>query len=201
MKIKVGLNKQSVKNAINALKTAKKQLQGEMLNEFYKECYNYFVGRANYYLSLSDIGEVVKGHIQTSWSFEKTTSGAKIINNANIRKLVGGKYQEVPIAVLVEFGVGIVGGGEKHPNATETGYEYNVPSEYKDYDGSWKFNTFEDELDIPHNAISYQLPNDEGGIWVKTYGTKGVWYAFNALEDLRLEYKNIWERIKIKYWG
>ena len=48
MKIKVGLNKQSVKNAINALKTAKKQLQGKMLNEFYKECYNYFVGRANY---------------------------------------------------------------------------------------------------------------------------------------------------------
>ena len=191
MKIKVGLNKQSVKNAINALKTAKKQLQGEMLNEFYKECYNYFVGRANYYLSTADIGQLTKGDIQTSWRFERTVDGAKFVNDAQR-------------AVFVEFGVGIVGERNEHPNANETFYLYNVPSYPKSYHGNtgaWSFNTTEEELDIPQSAIDYQLPNDNGGIWVKTYGTKGVWYAFNALEDLRLEYPKIWERIKIKYWG
>ena len=191
MKIKVGLNKQSVKTAINALKTAKKQLQGEMLNEFYKECYNYFVSRANYHLLSSDIGELVIAEIQSSWIFERTVNGAKFTNNAEK-------------AVYVEFGVGIVGQGNKHPNADETFYLYNVPSYPKSYHGNtgaWSFNTTEEELDIPQSAIDYQLPNDEGGIWVKTYGTKGVWYAFNALEDLRIEYPKIWERIKIKYWG
>lgn len=188
MKIKVGLNKQSVKTAINALKTAKKQLQGEMLNEFYKECYNYFVSRANYHLLSSDIGELVIAEIQSSWIFERTLNGAKFTNNAEK-------------AVYVEFGVGIIGQGNKHPNADNTGYQYNKPSEKKLADGSWVFKSYEDELDIPQKAITAKDYTADGKLRILTSGTKGCFYAFNALEDLRLEYKNIWERIKIKYWG
>lgn len=188
MKLKVELNKQSIKNAINALKTAKKQLQGEMLNEFYKECYNYFVSRANYHLLSSGIGDLVIAEIQSSWHYEKTLNGAKFTNDAEK-------------AVYVEFGVGSVGGESEHPNASETGYQYNVPSQSKLYDGSWVFKSYEDELDIPQKAITASNYTADGKLRILTSGTKGVWYAFNALEDLRLEYPKIWERIKIKYWG
>ena len=188
MKLKVGLNKQSVKNTINALKTAKKQLQGEMLNEFYKECYNYFVERANYHLLSSGIGDLVIAEIQTSWHFEKTISGAKFTNDAEK-------------AVYVEFGVGIVGGENEHPNADNTGYQYNVPSQSKLADGSWVFKSYEDELDIPQKAITARDFTADGKLRILTSGTKGCFYAFNALEDLLLKHKNIWERIKIKYWG
>ena len=188
MKLKVGLNKQSVKNAINALKNAKKQLQGEMLDEFYKECYNYFVSRANYYLLSSDVGDLVISEIQSSWHYEKTISGAKFTNDAEK-------------AVYVEFGVGIVGGENKHPNSSIAGYQYNKPSQSKLADGSWIFKSYEDELDIPQSAIISKKTMADGKLKILTSGTKGCFYAFNALEDLRLEYKNIWEKIKIKYWG
>lgn len=188
MKIKVGLNQNSIKNAINALKTAQKQLQGEMLNEFCKECYNYFVSRANYHLLSSNVGDLVISEIQSSWHYEKTISGAKFTNDAEK-------------AVYVEFGVGIEGGDNKHPNANNTGYQYNVPSQSKFVDGSWLFKSYEDELDIPQSAIISKKTMSDGKLKILTSGTKGCFYAFNALEDLRLEYKNIWERIKLKYWG
>lgn len=188
MKITVGLNQKSVKNAINALKNAKKQLQGEMLDEFYKECYNYFVGRANYHLLSSGIGDLVIAEIQSSWRYERTVNGAKFTNDAEK-------------AVYVEFGVGLIGSESKHPNATATGYEYNVPSQSKLADGSWVFRSYEDELDIPQNAITSRDFTADGRLRILTSGTKGCFYAFNALEDLRLVYKKIWEEIKIKYWG
>lgn len=202
MKIKVGLNKQSVKNAINALKTAKKQLQGEMLNEFYKRCYDYFVSRATQHLNSSDIGDNIKDKINNSWSFVKATTGIKIINDAIFTRVIDGRPQEVPIAILVEFGSGIVGQGTPHPNASSESYEYNVNSGKKDTDGTWRFYRDKESLDLPTNALlsgTRYLGN--GRYFVETQGTKGVWFAFNALEDLRLAYKQIWEEIKIKYWG
>ena len=195
MKIKVGLNKQSVKNTINALKTAKKQLQGEMLNEFYKECYNYFISRANYHLLSSDIGELVIAEIQSSWIFERTVNGAKFTNDAEK-------------AVYVEFGVGIVGQENQHTNANNLGnnYQYNMPSESK-YAGkyhdenTWRFYANDkSEVDLV-DGFYEEWHTKNGDIKVITKGSPAVMYAFNALEDLRLEYKNIWERIKIKYWG
>lgn len=195
MKIKVGLNQKSVKNTINALKTAKKQLQGEMLNEFYKECYNYFVSRANYHLLSSDIGELVIAEIQSSWNFERTVNGAKFTNNAEK-------------AVYVEFGVGYVGGNRPHTNAKELGnnYEYNVKPGGK-YEGqyhnedTWRFYVKnKNEVDLKEGYYEEWYTKDNR-IKIITEGSPAVMYAFNALEDLRLEYKNIWERIKIKYWG
>ena len=190
MKIKISLNKKNIDEALKKVKKLENQIN-VMVAEFYKACYNYFVNKANYYLSIADIGQVTKGEIQNSWHFVKTTSGAKFINTAQR-------------AVFVEFGVGIVGERNKHPNADNTFYLYNVESASKqayDYTGAWSFETSKDELDIPTNAIDYSLPTDDGGIWVRTYGTNGVWYAFKALEDLKLAYKELWKQIKIKYLG
>ena len=188
MKIQIYLNKKSIDNAIKKLKKAKEQILNEMLKEFYKKCYDFFVGQANFHLLSSGIGDLVIAEIQSSWSYVNTTLGIKIINNAEK-------------AVYVEFGVGVVGKEKPHPNSINTNYEYNKPSDKKLYDGSWKFKSYEDELDIPQEAIIAKDYVVDGKMRVLTLGTKGVWYAYNALEDLRIEIPKIWENIKIKYWG
>ena len=185
MKIKVGLNKQSVKNAINALKTAKKQLQVEMLDEFYFECYLFFVEHCRQWLDTSTIGEEVKNEINIGWKYQRTKSGAKFVNNAEK-------------AVYVEFGVGMVGKDNYHTNAKNLGndYKYNIGTKILP-DGSWIFSVSDDnEIDIQQGFILNRTENT-----VRTKGSPAVMYAFNALEDLRLEYPKIWEQIKIKYWG
>ena len=186
--MQVRLNGKSIQSAIKRLETAKKQLQDKMLDEFYKECYNYFISQANFHLLTSGIGDLVIAEIQSSWHYEKTANGATFTNDAEK-------------AVYVEFGVGIVGQENQHPNADMAGYQYNKPSESKLVDGSWVFKSYEDELDIPQNAIVGRDFLSSGITRILTRGTKGTWYAFNALEDLRLEYKNIWQKIKEKYWG
>lgn len=189
MKIQVSLNRKSIKNAIKQLNKAKKQLQGEMLNEFYKKCFNYFVSQANFYLISSGIGDLVIAEIQSSWNYERTLNGAKFTNDAEK-------------AVYVEFGVGIVGEGNKHPNAEQTDYQYNVPSKSKfPIDDAWRFKAYEDELDIPQKAIISHDYTSDGRMRILTMGTEGVWYAHKALMDLRTQYRRFWEDIKIKYWG
>lgn len=188
MKIKLSLNEKSIDNAIKQFETAKKQLKDNLLTDFYLECYNYFVKRANFYLSTSDIGDLVILDISNSWRFERTTTGAKFLNNAEK-------------AVYVEFGVGIVGKQDEHPMASENSYEYNTKTPNKLYDDSWIFKSYEDELDIPNSAIISSNLVADGRMRILTRGTKGCFYAFNALDDLRLEMANIWKRVKIKYWG
>ena len=204
-KIQVRLNKQSVDNAIKELKAFEKNIK-KAFDSFYLECYNYFVNRAKYYVELSDIGNLVKQKINSSWELQKSSNGVKFVNTANIQKNVAGEKQTVPIAVLIEFGVGIVGQSNKHPLSSEVGYEYNIDTDYKDEDGSWTFWTNSKELDIPFSAVEdYKNMGDRGKrgkrMVVTTRGTKGVWYAFNALEDLKLEIPKIWERIKKQVLG
>lgn len=188
MKISVALNEKSIKNAIQTLEKAKKQLEREMLDDFYKRCYEYFVGQANFHLLSSGVGDLVIAEIQSSWNYERTLNGAKFTNNAEK-------------AVYVEFGVGIVGGADKHPNADMTGYVYNKPSDKKLIGGRWVFKSYEDELDIPRSAFLGYGYMADGRLKIMTEGTEGTMYAFNALEDLRLYMPKIWEEIKIKYWG
>lgn len=185
MKLKIALNKKSIKNALNALETAKKQLQGEMLNEFYFECFRYFESRAKDYLLSTSIGEQVANEIAFGWKYEKTKNGA-IFRNDHEK------------AVYVEFGVGIVGQENKHTNAQKLGndYKYNIGSKILP-DGSWIFSkTSLDDLDILDRFIINETEHT-----IRTKGSSAIMYAFNALEDLRLEMPNIWQRIKVKYWG
>lgn len=190
MKIQFGFDVKSINKAVETLKKAKTQLMEQMLAELLNGCCEWLKSRANWYLDLSDIGSVVKQDIQSNWQ-------TAIINNVATLTNISDK------AVFVEFGVGIVGGENEHPNADKTNYWYDLPTQHKDSRGGWRFNVDnESELDLPQSAIITQDDTYNGDLTIYTYGTKGVWYAFNALVDLK-EYgaKEVWEEVKRKYWG
>jgi hypothetical protein len=208
MKIEVGLNKQSIKNAIKQLNAIKKTVP-KMQQEFLMEVAHWLTNRSNDYITNSDLGSLVKDQIRSSWSYEPTANGVKIVNNA--QKQVT-NFGTVPLAVLVEFGVGVVGQSQSHPNATAEGYEYNVDSGHKSADGSWQFWLNSDERDLPMNAFTDFGTYDEhrkGGkrMVVTTFGAKGVWYAYNAIVDAQMELAKsgggeigkMWEDIKSRY--
>ncbi len=193
MKINVDLNAKSIQNAINALKTAQKQLGGEMLNEFLIEACKWVKERANGYLALSTVGSGVKAEIENSWVIGAPADGKITMTNTADK------------AVYVEFGVGVIGEQNKHKNADETGYEYNVPSKYKSELGSWTFKTELglDEVDIPQENIDDAWTTKSNKhVIISTRGAKGAMYAYNAIVDFR-DYgaKEVWQKIKVKYWG
>lgn len=190
MKISFGFDVKSINKAIETLKKAKAQLQGEMLTELLNGCCEWLVGRANELLSLSDVGSLIKQDIENSWQITVIDNVAKVTNFSDK-------------AVYVEFGVGIVGEQSEHPNATKTSYWYDLHSWSKDERRGWRF-TIDDKrnLDLPQSAIITQDENYNGDLTIYTYGAKGAMYAYNALVDLK-EYgaKKVWEQVKQKYWG
>ena len=116
--------------------------------------------------------------------------------------------------VIVEFGSGVVGQSEAHPNASAEGYEYNVDSGSKSVDGAWTFYTNSNELDLPqsallaHNWYSGDRGKGKGQrLLIMTKGAKGVWYAYNAIVDAQMELAKasggeigkMWEDIKARY--
>jgi hypothetical protein len=208
MKIEIALNKQSIKNAIKQLNSIKKTVP-KMQQEFLMEVAHWLTERANEYIKNSDLGSLVKDQIRGGWSYEPTANGVKIVNNA--QKQVT-NFGTVPLAVLVEFGVGVVGQSQAHPNASAEGYEYNVDSGHKSEDGSWQFWLNSDERDLPMNAFTDFGTYDDhrkGGkrMVVTTRGAKGVWYAYNAIVDAQMELAKsgggeigkMWEDIKARY--
>ena len=202
MKIEIALNKQSIKNVIKQLNAIKKTVS-TMQQEFLMEVAHWLTERANDYITNSDLGSVVKDQIRGSWSYEPTANGVKIVNNAEK-------------AVYVEFGVGVVGQSQAHPNASAEGYEYNMDSPSKSIDGSWTFFTNSEELDLPKDALLahnwYEGKRGKGGekgkrLLIMTRGAKGVWYAYNAIVDAQMELAKanggkigeLWEKVKKRY--
>lgn len=165
-----------------------------MVKDFLEDVAMWVIDRANFHLNNSDIGENVKIDIRNGWEFDFTNNGVLITNRTQK-------------AVFVEFGVGIVGQSQAHPNASAEGYEYNLDSPYKDRKGTgtWIFKSQMDNLDIPQNQAEFI--QDEGDYIVITRGTKGVWYAYNALVDARMELAKsgggeigaMWDKIKKRY--
>ena len=208
MKINVELNSNSIREAVKKLKAVKK-IFPQMVAEFYLEVAHWITKRADFYIDNSDIGSAVKLQIKSSWVYEQTANGIKVLNTANTEKTVDGKKQIVPTAILVEFGVGIVGNNQPHPNATEQGYEYNVENGKKEDDGSWHFFSDEADLDIPKSAIDWGVngKGERNRMSIYTRGTKGVWYAYNAVVDANIEIAKpnggeigaIWRKIKTRY--
>lgn len=100
----------------------------------------------------------------STWQIKQITNKHFILENT---------YEN---SASIEFGIGVVGEQNKHSEANNVGYEYNVPSEYKDIDGSWNFT---DQL----NQVWYRFSGYEGksflydafmeykqnNIWVKKY--------------------------------
>lgn len=189
MKINIELNQESIQNAIKLLKQEKKRLE-PAVREYMQLSADWIINRANEILDRSDIGENIKSEISSGWgTVWVDASHLKIVNYS--RK-----------AVFVEFGVGIVGQTEKHPNAITAGYEYDVESEHKFGQGYWQFVVpSEDYLDLPQKAIIYS-DDDAYGLSIITQGTEGVWYLFNAVEDFKVrKQKPLWEQVKKKYWS
>lgn len=193
MKINIELNRNSIEKAKKQLLYVKKILP-RMQKDFLEDVAMWLIKRANFHLNNSDIGENVKIDIRNSWDYQLIGNGVKIINTAQK-------------AVFVEFGVGIVGQGNVHPNASVEGYEYNKPSPYKDKKGSgtWVFKSQFENLDIPQDQAEFIA--DAGDYVVITRGTKGVWYAYNAIVDAQMELAKfgggaigkMWEDIKARY--
>ncbi len=182
-----------------------------MQQEFLMAVAKWIVKKADGYSDRSEVGGLVKDKIRSSWTYEPTANGVKIVNNA--QKEVA-NFGTVPLAVLVEFGVGVVGQSQAHPNASAEGYEYNVESGHKSKfgDGSWSFWLNSDERDLPMSAFTDFGTYDDhrkGGkrMVVTTFGAKGVWYAYNAIVDAQMELSKsgggeigkMWEDIKARY--
>jgi hypothetical protein len=210
-KIVVALNQKSIQQSINYLKNLRHNIK-RMMDELLEFACEWIINRANWYIAMSDLGDLVKMDIRNSWSYVVSNGSAKIENNSDK-------------AVFVEFGVGVVGEGSPHPNAQTEGYEYNVQRTYidgkgfahstKDENGMWYFWTNSNELDLPLNALTdirgfddFRGRKREQGkrIVVGTQGAKGVWFAYNAIVDANVDLQNPngdfaqeWRKIKERY--
>ena len=212
-KIAIELNTKSINEARKYLLNLKKQIP-KMQQEFLMAVAKWIVKQADGYIDRADLGSLVKSELHKGWDYEKTANGIKIINNANVEKTIGGQKQTVPLAVLVEFGSGVVGQSEAHPNASAEGYEYNVNSASKSVDGAWTFYTNSNELDLPQSALlAHNWYNGDRGkgkgqrLLIMTKGAKVVWYAYNAIVDAQMELTKsgggeigkMWRDIKARY--
>ena len=191
MKINISLNKKSIQQAIKTLEKQKNVINEQMIPEYMKRAAEWIKFRANEILNFSDIGMDVVQNITSSWHIDTISKSHIVLYNMSWK------------SAYVEFGVGIIGQNSQHPNASQTNYEYNVPSPYKYSNGGWAFSVDDQsQLDIPKEAIIEQNYSSVYGLNIYTKGTKGVWYLFNAMEDFKLrEEKRLWEEIKKKYWS
>lgn len=210
-KITIELNTKSIKDARKYILNLKKKIP-KMQQEFLMAVAKWIVKQADGYIDRADLGSDVKFDIKRNWHYEKTTNGVKIINNTNVEREVRGQTETVPLAVLVEFGSGVVGQSQSHPNANREGYQYNVPSpskyagKYHD-DDTWRFITYSREsIDLPQDSYeTWQMGS--GALKIITKGAKGVWYAYNAIVDAQTELSKanggeigkLWEDIKARY--
>ena len=141
MKIVIDLNKPStIEAAITQLKAKRKELK-QMQNDFFLECANWFIERANHYIALHNIGDAITAELQSSWSVFVTPKGVSIQN----------LHQK---AAYVEFGIGVEGQGSPHPMAGYNGYNYDTPTSAKNYDGSWVFESDDSQLDTPRDKVT-----------------------------------------------
>ena len=188
MKISIGLNAKSIENAKQQLLEVKKKFQdGTIMREFFVECKNYLLQQMKIYLDHSGLGYEVISNIENSWDFEISNNKLTMINTDDK-------------AVFVEFGVGIEGQSDSHPNSSEEGYRYNIPTSNKYWDGSWDFIINDlSNLDLPLDKVGI---SDNGNEYrISTQGTKGVWYAYNAIQDLKMNRKEIWKKVKERVIG
>lgn len=191
MNIRIPLSANGIRHAQNEIRKIRdKFASGEIIRVFLEECTQYILAQTEFYLDNSGLGENVISDIKSHWVIQIMGNRAVMTNNSNK-------------AVFVEFGVGIVGKGDPHPKASEEGYKYDVDKPTKDEDRSWHFYSDEVDLDIPKSAIDYGVngKGENNRMSIYTRGTKGVWYSYNALQDLIMNIRDIWNNVKRKVIG
>ena len=176
--IKIKLSTSSISKAITELQALKVQLSStNMLLE--SACYR-IIELANLRVdSIDGLSQEIKDGIKIGWARPAISGNFAIITNTNDK------------AVYIEFGVGIVGEQVSHPNASMTGYEYDVDSPYKKNtkfgDRTWFFGVGPDEaIDIRQKNILATIYARQGKT-IATRGNEPGLYLFNAMLDFMLE--------------
>ena len=201
MEIKIDLsNPNSVKRAIQALQRAKTTLLDKVVEELANECANAIRERANERLyDDADIGIELKQEIAGGWVFSGS-GGKYILSNLSDK------------SVYVEFGVGVTGKENPHPNAPHAksgGYKYDMtgkPRNYKLEDRSWIFRV--NDIDLVDIGEQYVMtrPNGEkfyeSGKTIRTKGQPAIMYLYNGIMDfMEKDAQDIWSKISLKYFG
>lgn len=191
--INVYLNSTSINNAINKLKQTQVELD-TMLDEFLEECCKWFINRANIYVKTGHRGSNVEKDIMASWTYAVSGGSALITNHSDK-------------ACFVEFGVGLLGQQNPHPNAEITNYEYNKDTgrKFKSYNGEdWWIFKLQDEEDLDLYPEDYLFKYARSGLYFVTKGSWGAMFSHRALVDMVIQPKvirNLWAKVKQKHWG
>ena len=194
MQIKIDIsNPNSVRKAIQALERAKTTLLDKVVDELAKECANAILERANENVQRTDIGSNLILQIQAGW----------VLNGSNGKYVLSNMADK---AVYVEFGVGITGEQNPHPNASRARYDYDMDGK-KLKDRSWIFRV--DNIDLVDIAERYVMTRPNGEKFyetdktIRTKGQPATMYLYNAIMDFveSEEPQKIWSKISRKYFG
>lgn len=192
MKLKVALNSKSINALISQLNEIKTTILPNMIEHFLTRCCEEIKIKANKNLETSGLGADVISEIQGQWSI--SVKG----KNALLRNGEGRGY-------MVEFGVGEIGENNPHPKADLT-YAYNIPTDYKDQYGQWRFrvdSTQEIDLAVGFYKIVEinEYETGESKLTIKTKGSPPIMFLYNALLDFKTEklYEKLWRETKIKF--
>lgn len=141
----------SIKKVIANLKKIQSSNE-RMIYWFFRYSLNWIKNRANTLLNQRTNG--YNSSKAREWTITYNKDYAKLENN----DLNSG---------AIEFGIGYVGENyNQHIASHQNGWDYNIPTQYKDQKGFW----------------SFQLPN---GTWITTRGYVGKSFLFDAF----MEYK------------
>ena len=187
MIIEIDWSPKSIDKALKEIQQYQKRLNA-LMPTFFEQCADRIARLANERLNYVGLEYGVVAEIKNGWRYDKNN---RILENTSDK------------AVYVEFGVGQVGGEERHPAAQETCYQYNVPSKYKRWDMAtgqtvWWFSAPIGSTDII-NTDEYRLDSFRGGkgIVIKTAGQPATMFLFNAVQDFidGEMYKPIWQEL------
>lgn len=191
MKINISLDSASIKSAIKQLNSIKSTIQKQAFPELLRQCCNTIITYAN--LNLMSIGyeQELVNEIKSGWQPIKIIGDEVAIVENRGR------------AYLVEFGVGIAGQTERHIKATSAGYEYNVPTRYKNKYGAWTFKITDGRaLDLIVNEdTTIKWKDKRGNPVIHTFGNKGAMFLYNAMQQFvaNRDAEKLWNQIKAKY--
>lgn len=186
-KIEINFDVSSIKTAIKQIRDIKKKMKKQIPDLFVTKCLEWIRDRANYYLWNIEMDADVIMDIQSGWSINNVGKNTKQLLNTSTK------------AVFVEFGVGIVGEREPHPQSGVEGYEYNQDSRFKHSDGRWFFDVHDKQyaIDLKEGFFSVYQRENSGKIVAVTKGSPANLFLYNAGMDLLSTgaYLNIWKQV------
>ena len=181
--INISLDTRSVKQAIKEINKVQKKLSKQVPKVYLTKCIDYIVAKANEYLMQVNMDNSIIADIQTHWTIEHIGNNQiRLVNNSDK-------------AVFVEFGVGMIGQQNAHPNSYATNYEYNIPTRAKNSAGYWAFEV-DKEKGVDLVANYYRVRQKKSGTDVAiTKGSPANLYLYNAIMDFQTTgaYKKLWQ--------